>query len=495
MRIRVKATCFGVAWAASQDRETFIGIIKKWKSKGDVLMVLWEEWSKARQCPIDSLDTDTDADGNSLELTLLAYADGRPPPVLVVRSPDDEPHHADEAAGEAMNNSETGSDDEADTSEVTITMRQPAKPLGISSQTWTRLQPEGVTQDQRQRPRHKPTLNAGSTFNDIEALFYYLLPPGWIDIQVDYTNLKLSGLNILNAKTTKEELLQFWGYVLACTVHKGLSLDQMWSDIPQPESILPPPAMGRHGMSLNRFRKIRSVLTFGPSDEASLRDDPWAFVRKLVDTFNSHRASSVSPGWLMTIDESMIAWRGQVGLLNPNKCPHRSWVPRKPEPLGVEVKTVGDSQCGIMLRMEICEGAEAMRAKQYAADWGVTSATTLRLFEPWFGSERVVAGDSWFAGVKTARAMLDHGLHFIGDVKTNSSLFPKDALDDATSSESGAWATYSSMLELNNGKLQGRCACRELCNCSCIGASCEPETSTVDVVLDRSQAPRLLLEQ
>mmetsp|Transcript_44488 Transcript_44488/g.102007 ORF Transcript_44488/g.102007 Transcript_44488/m.102007 type:complete len:134 (-) Transcript_44488:65-466(-) len=131
----------------------------------------------------------------------------------------------------------------------------------------------------------------------------------------------------------------------------------MWSDVPLPESILPPPAIGRHGMSLNRFKKIRATLSFGPSDETTLRADPWAFVRKLVDAFNSHRATAISPGWLLTVDESMIAWRGQVGLLDPSKCPHRSWVPRKPEPLGVELKTMGDALSGIMLRMEICEGA------------------------------------------------------------------------------------------------------------------------------------------
>ena len=45
-----------------------------------------------------------------------------------------------------------------------------------------------------------------------------------------------------------------------------------------------------------------------------------------------------------------------LGILNIMKCPHLSWVPRKPEPLGVELKTVGDALSGIMLRIEICEG-------------------------------------------------------------------------------------------------------------------------------------------
>ena len=32
-------------------------------------------------------------------------------------------------------------------------------------------------------------------------------------------------------------------------------------------------------------------------------------------------------------------WRGAMGLKNPSKIPFRSWVPRKPEPLGAELNT------------------------------------------------------------------------------------------------------------------------------------------------------------
>lgn len=35
--------------------------------------------------------------------------------------------------------------------------------------------------------------------------------------------------------------------------------------------------------------------------------------------------------------------------------------------------------------------------------------------------ELLVRTAGWFAGVKSTRALLDNGLHFIGDVKTNSS--------------------------------------------------------------------------
>ena len=70
------------------------------------------------------------------------------------------------------------------------------------------------------------------------------------------------------------------------------------------------------------------------------------------------------------------------------------YVKRKPEPLGVEFKTIGDAQSGVLLNMEITKGkAELIKPKFWTRENGATAATTLRLSEPWFGTQRVTAGD------------------------------------------------------------------------------------------------------
>lgn len=103
-----------------------------------------------------------------------------------------------------------------------------------------------------------------------------------------------------------------------------------------------------------------------------------------------------------------------------------------------------------MLRIEVCEGKDAHQAHKWHNEYGHTTSTTLRVTEPWHGSSRVVYGDSWFAGVKTAEAMLSHGLHFIGDVKTNTKRFCSEALEHATGPNSGDWAVYTSMLNIHD---------------------------------------------
>ena len=71
--------------------------------------------------------------------------------------------------------------------------------------------------------------------------------------------------------------------------------------------------MGRWGIRQNRFDKLRRVMQFGPSDDASFLENDWCFVEELVQMFNAHMHDHVTAGWLLGCDESMIAWRGQVG--------------------------------------------------------------------------------------------------------------------------------------------------------------------------------------
>jgi len=213
-------------------------------------------------------------------------------------------------------------------------------------------------------------------------------------------------------------------------------------------------------MSKNRWKAVRSALAFGPSDDASFDRDEWCFIDPMVTAFNEQMADVVNPGWLLCVDETMSAWRGKQGKRDSKKCPKLSWVPRKPEPLGTELKTAGCALSGMIITIEICKGKETHKDLEFfkeksrfdGSEYGHTTATTLRLIKPWFGTQRVLGGDSWFASVKTAEACAERGTYFVGDVKTATRRFCGAALDEATGHESGAWATYTSELKLGGNK-------------------------------------------
>jgi len=119
VRLSVKSTFFGVEWAASQDQTHFIGELSAWKVAKKVLMIRWAGWDRNRQCPLETLDVDND--GESVEVRLLPYADGRPPPV----------ENGDQEMPEEE--SSESEDEGPQQPEVTINLKNPMQPLGIDS--------------------------------------------------------------------------------------------------------------------------------------------------------------------------------------------------------------------------------------------------------------------------------------------------------------------------------------------------------------------------
>ena len=318
---------------------------------------------------------------------------------------------------------------------------------------WTRRPPTYVKEDARPTgQRYKPKINAGGLhLPSMMSIFLVLLPPKWVDDILKYTNAHFDDSDAVNKKLDKGELLRFMGYMILLTLQDYLPLDKMWAKQSPAGTSAPPPQFGRFGMSQNRFFTIKSRLRFGPEDNDSLEANEWCFVEGLVDAFNEHTKEVIIPGWLLATDESMFAWRGKVGKRDRMKCPHRMFVRRKPEPLGVELKNTADALMGVILFMEIVKGkAEVVKPKFYDKQRNpATAATTMRLAENWFGTGRVVAGDSWFASVRTCEQMLLNGLHFIGDVKTASSRYPTDDIFADTAAENGSWATMTSTLEIH----------------------------------------------
>ena len=136
-------------------------------------------------------------------------------------------------------------------------------------------------------------------------------------------------------------------------------------------------------MSKNRWKAVRSALAFGPSDDASFDRDEWCFIDPMVTAFNEQMADVVNPGWLLCVDETMSAWRGKQGKRDSKKCPKLSWVPRKPEPLGTELKTAGCALSGMIITIEICKGKETHKDLEFfkeksrfdGSEYGHTTAT------------------------------------------------------------------------------------------------------------------------
>lgn len=133
------------------------------------------------------------------------------------------------------------------------------------------------------------------------------------------------------------------------------------------------------------------------------------------------------PGRFLTIDGGMIKWTACTLDDSLDGLPHAQHIPRKPEPVGCELKMLADGETRIILRVELIEGKEADALKEFREEAKMAStALVLRLVKDYFRTSRVVIGDSAFSSVHTLRSLSEKGLFYIGVIKTATRNFPYD---------------------------------------------------------------------
>ena len=346
-------------------------------------------------------------------------------------------------------------------------------------QVWDVNGPEYIKVDWRDGERFRASISLNlSKFNTLERmLFNVALPMDFATECRDFFNERLTpnGKDEWNRKTTTGEVVRSWGYYVALALNPSVAVEESWRTTPLPGDLFPPLAMGKHGLTKNRFKKMRELQgqMFSKDEDGLDENDPWRYCRAPVRAFNDRRRRLIVPSWLLDLDESMCAWTGAVGVeagkgANFKPIPWSSYVERKPEPLGAEIKVAADGEVGVFLHLELQEGAEAHVLQPYYDEYGHTSAVSLRLLEPWFRGprramdpwfkgpsqpSRACYGDSWFMGLNAAEAIFltsGKAIFPFGDVKTNTSRMPMDELKKAVGPDSGDWATFTTELHLGD---------------------------------------------
>ena len=81
--------------------------------------------------------------------------------------------------------------------------------------------------------------------------------------------------------------------------------------------------------------------------------------------FNDHRKALITAGVYITLDEMMSACKGAENKYTAEGCPGLTYIARKPEPWGIEFKSVCCGITGICLFLEIQEGKERMAKAKF----------------------------------------------------------------------------------------------------------------------------------
>lgn len=306
---------------------------------------------------------------------------------------------------------------------------------------WTFVTPKAVEDDARFKVTGKEGTNYAPEFknvactnkmDNISDVYMHMMVRRTLlkKIKVINETLKPDNEDPNYHPTSEGEMLRWRGIALAMAANGGQTPREYFKTSESEFDLFSPPALGRHGMSKNRFFVLYRVqrLVRGTSKPEGC-NDAWWFCREYFDDFAEHRRLTYCPGAIGEVDEKMCAWLGGEGVGSVDKIPHRSYVPRKPEDLGLETTCSADAQSGVMMLYEPEEGAQSHKALEHFAEYGHNTALTVRMAKPFANQNRVFIGDSRFGSVKSLVACWrHHKVHSIYAVKTATALFPSDAL-------------------------------------------------------------------
>jgi hypothetical protein len=284
--------------------------------------------------------------------------------------------------------------------------------------------------------KNKYTANVDST-SAKTALQYYMLfqSPEALDLEVECTNRNLRMRTSEPAAATPltvPELLRKRGIRLSMVLEplRGGGVADYWSSTMMPGTFQQARCYGkRMGMSRHRFEVLESAMQFCNADSS----DRWWPIRQLLTLFNEHMKGVFVAGKWVTIDESGFWWLGKDGQWHHDGMPHVTKIIRKPRSVMAELKSLADAITGIMIALELQEGKDAMKTKEFACppeSYPHHVALDLRLTKVagLHGSGRVLVGDSYFSSVTALQRLHEHGLFFWGIVKTASALYPMRVL-------------------------------------------------------------------
>jgi hypothetical protein len=173
----------------------------------------------------------------------------------------------------------------------------------------------------------------------------------------------------------------------------------------------------------------------------------WMLVDDFVENINAYGQRTFVPGNHLEADETVIRWYGIGGGYVNKGLPMYLALERKPNNSG-EIQNLADVASGIMLRLKVVKSAneEKVNSTDAAAankdkdncnndatnEGGEGTQVLVELTEPWHDTGRVITADAYFASVEAALKMKDKGLHFIGNVKQCSKMFPMEVLSNTT---------------------------------------------------------------
>jgi hypothetical protein len=200
--------------------------------------------------------------------------------------------------------------------------------------------------------------------------------------------------------TTYEEILKFFGIAIEMGLVQMPQLNHYWSS-----SRLYGLEIVRSAMPRERFELLLKFLHFSNNNNKDSNQDRMFKLKPLSDLLKERFSSVYIPGSVVSIDESMIPWRGRLLF--------RQYIPGKAHKYGVKMYKLAATN-GYTWNYTIYTGE-----KESMPGVGHTQGIVMKLLDGLDGCYRTVVADNFYTSISLAKYLLEHDTYLTGTLRSN----------------------------------------------------------------------------
>ena len=212
-------------------------------------------------------------------------------------------------------------------------------------------------------------------------------------------------------ETNVEEMRAYFGLNILFGIKKLPDTDLYWSKdvalgVPYVQKVMP----------RDRFDKLTQYLHINDNEKAAPRGhrdhDKLFKIRPLFEVVNSKFLEEYQPSQNLSVDEAMIAFRGQLAM--------KQYLPMKPVKRGIKVWMCADASNGFVCNMQVYTGKKDGGATEHGLGYRVVQDLT----RPFINKNHHVFADNFFTSIPLACDLLRDNTYFCGTVRFNRHGFP-----------------------------------------------------------------------